>query len=264
MATTKRDDELESSVDRSSYGGSTYDQQYFTDDELASAAAARAAAEAGETDWDSAHAYVEGIRANYGYSGDTDGSRYIPLEQEEETERFSYSSAPTYTSKYSSQIDELTQALLNREAFSYDYTQDPLYHLVKVRIHGVDLSAAALLLGLLLPQLLEQGQVLVKIIGVEHRLIMLGQHRLILGNRRRKLFCFYPLKFFRDLLRRADRAQGAFFCSRNIAAVVGIRKIRPEGVVLSGRLITKSPQPDPFHLMHSQISVDHQRSRLKP
>ena len=30
------------------------------------------------------------------------------------------------------------------------------------------------------------------------------------------------------------------------------------------RLITKSPQPDPFHLMYSQISVDHQRSRLKP
>ena len=44
--------------------------------------------------------------------------------------------------------------------------QDTLYHLVKVRIHSVDLSAAALLLGLLLPQLLEQGQVLVKIIGV--------------------------------------------------------------------------------------------------
>ena len=41
--------------------------------------------------------------------------------------------------------------------------QDTLYHLVKVGIHGVDLSAAALLLGLLLPQLLEQGQVLVKI-----------------------------------------------------------------------------------------------------
>lgn len=45
--------------------------------------------------------------------------------------------------------------------------QDTLYHLVKVRIHGVDLSAAALLLGLLLPQFLEQGQVLVKIVGVQ-------------------------------------------------------------------------------------------------
>ena len=52
--------------------------------------------------------------------------------------------------------------------------QDTLYHLVEVGIHGVDLSAAALLLGLLLPQLLEQGQVLVKIIGVEQCLIMFG------------------------------------------------------------------------------------------
>ena len=58
--------------------------------------------------------------------------------------------------------------------------QDTLYHLVKVRIHGVDLSAAALLLGLFLPQLLEQGQVLVKIIGVEQRLIMFCQR------------CLYP------------------------------------------------------------------------
>ena len=41
-----------------------------------------------------------------------------------------------------------------------------LYHLVKVGIHGVDLSAAALLLGLLLPQFLEQGQVLVKMVGI--------------------------------------------------------------------------------------------------
>ena len=56
--------------------------------------------------------------------------------------------------------------------------QDTLYHLVEVGIHGVDLSAAALLLGLLLPQLLEQGQVLVKIIGVQQRLIVFCQRRL--------------------------------------------------------------------------------------
>lgn len=58
--------------------------------------------------------------------------------------------------------------------------QDTLYHLVKVGIHSVDLSAAALLLGLLLPQLLEQGQVLVKIIGVQQRLIVFCQR------------CLYP------------------------------------------------------------------------
>ena len=44
MATTKKDDET---VDRSGYGGSAYDQANFTDDELAGAAAVRAAAEAG-------------------------------------------------------------------------------------------------------------------------------------------------------------------------------------------------------------------------
>ena len=37
--------------------------------------------------------------------------------------------------------------------------QDTLYHLVEVCIHSVDLSAAALLLGLLLPQFLEQSQI---------------------------------------------------------------------------------------------------------
>lgn len=107
------------------YGGSIYDNQYMTEDELASIADVRASAVMGETDWDSAHSYAEGIRANYGYSGDSDGSKYIPLAT---GEKFTYESAPTYTSKYSAQIDELTQALLNRDPFSYDYTQDPLYH----------------------------------------------------------------------------------------------------------------------------------------
>lgn len=37
--------------------------------------------------------------------------------------------------------------------------QDTLYHLVEVGIHSVDLPPAALLLGLLLPQLLEQGKI---------------------------------------------------------------------------------------------------------
>ena len=56
--------------------------------------------------------------------------------------------------------------------------QDALYHLVEVGIHSVDLPATALLLVLLLPQLLEQGQVLVKIIGVEKCLIVFCQRRL--------------------------------------------------------------------------------------
>ena len=119
-------------VDRGSYGGSVYDQQYFSNSELASAAEVRAAAEAGKTTWDDAHAYVEGIRANYGYSGDTDGSKYIPLAQDEDRGGgFSYASAPTYTSRYQGQIDELTKQILNREAFSYNHEEDPTYQQYK-------------------------------------------------------------------------------------------------------------------------------------
>ena len=66
--------------DRGSYGGSVYDQEHFSNDELRSAAEVRAAAAAGKTTWADAHDYVERIRSNYGYSGDSDGSRYIPLE----------------------------------------------------------------------------------------------------------------------------------------------------------------------------------------
>lgn len=114
--------------DRGSYGGSVYDQEHFSNDELRSAAEVRAAAAAGKTTWADAHDYVERIRSNYGYSGDSDGSRYIPLEM---GGGFSYEAAPTYTSRYQSQIDDLTRQILNREAFSYDPEKDPTYQQYK-------------------------------------------------------------------------------------------------------------------------------------
>ena len=120
-----------------------------------------------------------------------------------------------------------------------------------------------MLLGLLLPQLLEQGQVLVKIIGVQQCLIVFCQ-RCLYPRRDGQLLRFDACKVGFCLLCRGHRAQGIFFCRGDIAAVVGIRKIGPEGVILSGGLIAKAPQPNAFHLMHSQISVNHQRSRLKP
>ena len=128
MATTKKDDET---VDRSSYGGSAYDQANFTDDELASAAAVRAAAEAGDTTWEDAHNYVENLRSNYGYSGGGDGSSYISLPSAADKEDFSYESAPSYTNKYQNQINELASSILNREAFSYDPEQDETYQQYK-------------------------------------------------------------------------------------------------------------------------------------
>lgn len=117
MATKKL---VKDTTDRASYGGSVYDQQYFTDDELRAAAAARAAAESGETSWQSAHDYVEGIRNKHGYAGGTDGSGYIALSQPKTT-------APGYVSKYQTQIDTLKDALMNRDPFSYDAGSDPLY-----------------------------------------------------------------------------------------------------------------------------------------
>ena len=127
-------DSVKSGTDRGSYGGSVYDQHYFTDAELASAAEIRAAAEAGKTSWDDAHSFVENIRKQYGYSGDADGSKYIPYETGRDTGRgggFSYASAPSYTSRYQDQIDDLTRQILNREAFSYDPEKDPTYQQYK-------------------------------------------------------------------------------------------------------------------------------------
>lgn len=122
--------------DRGSYGGSVYDQEHFSNDELRSAAEVRAAAAAGKTTWADAHDYVERIRSHYGYSGDSDGSRYIPLEmggggRGNGGGGFSYVAAPTYTSRYQNQIDDLTHQILNREAFSYDPEKDPTYQQYK-------------------------------------------------------------------------------------------------------------------------------------
>lgn len=129
-------DTVSGGSDRGSYGGSVYDQEHFSDDELRSAAEVRAAAAAGKTTWADAHDYVERIRGNYGYSGDSDGSRYIPLEmggggRGNGGGGFSYEAAPTYTSRYQSQIDDLTRQILNREAFSYDPEKDPTYQQYK-------------------------------------------------------------------------------------------------------------------------------------
>ena len=64
-------------LDRKNLTGSAYDKAHFTDSELAAADALRKAAEAGEATWKEAHSFVESIRNSYGYSGGTDGSKYI-------------------------------------------------------------------------------------------------------------------------------------------------------------------------------------------
>jgi len=69
---------------------------------------------------------AETIRAFYGYSGGADGSEYIPLNQGL-AGNFSYQSAPAYQDKYTDRIDELLNDSLNRDDFSYDALEDPLY-----------------------------------------------------------------------------------------------------------------------------------------
>lgn len=75
---------------------------------------------------DAAHAQAEAIRALYGYSGGGDGSQYIPS-QTPQFDEWTYAQAPQYEDPYAGQMDELLGQILNREKFSYDYTQDPLY-----------------------------------------------------------------------------------------------------------------------------------------
>ena len=78
--------------------------------------------DAGDTEgMSAAHRQAEANRRLYGYSGGADGSQYLPSAD------FSYETAPSWASRYQSQIDDLTSSILGREAFSYDKDNDPLY-----------------------------------------------------------------------------------------------------------------------------------------
>ena len=94
---------------------------------------------------DAAHAAAEAVRAKYGYSGGADGSEHLGLmaytgdlsDYDSSSGRGSgsggssgYSYDP-YLSKYQSRIDALADAILNREAFSYNKDEDPLYQQYK-------------------------------------------------------------------------------------------------------------------------------------
>lgn len=144
MARLKQYDE-QALIDRSQYGGSTFDQQHFTDDELRAAAQAREAYRTGQTDMKSAHDFVEGIRSKYGYSGGGNGSQYNKISYTQQTNQWNDTinalwdqingygpfqdtrEKPTYSNRYDQQINNLLQQYVNRGKFSYDYKNDPLY-----------------------------------------------------------------------------------------------------------------------------------------
>lgn len=82
-----------------------------------------------------AHDAAEAVRARYGYSGGADGSDHLGLMaytgnagyDDMDGSDFGYDNAGAYVSRWQSQIDALTGAILGRDPFSYDKNKDPLY-----------------------------------------------------------------------------------------------------------------------------------------
>ena len=92
-------DTVLSTADRGSYGGSVYDQQHFSDKELAGAANLRDQLSRGAIDRRTADFFIEEIRAKYGYSGGgANGTGYaaltFPKPEEESESRQTYAVAP--------------------------------------------------------------------------------------------------------------------------------------------------------------------------
>ncbi len=73
-----------------------------------------------------ANAGAERVRSSFGgYTAGTDGSQYY--RDSLSPRDFSYAEAPSFTSRYDGQIQELLRGLVDRPAFSYDVEKDPLY-----------------------------------------------------------------------------------------------------------------------------------------
>lgn len=104
----KKKEELEVPVSKNSYINSKYNEYEAERTALEDAAKSRVAS-------------AQNAQADY----------KIPSIQGVNTEKFSYESAPSYTSKYQNQINELMSGILNREAFSYDPETDPTYQQYK-------------------------------------------------------------------------------------------------------------------------------------
>ncbi len=75
------------------------------------------------------------VRKGYGYSGGVDGSDYIELSIENSqmwNNNYELNNErPTYTDNYDAQYDALLEQILNRDKFSYNALEDPLYQQYK-------------------------------------------------------------------------------------------------------------------------------------
>lgn len=96
---------------------------------------------AGDTEgMNAAHEAAQKLRYTYGYSGGADGSYYNPTMAytgglsdyaDDYDGGISYDNANSYVSQYQAQINALYNAILNREKFSYNKDEDPLYQQYK-------------------------------------------------------------------------------------------------------------------------------------
>ncbi len=161
MAVKKNGKEYESYVDYEGKKSSGADKTFLTQDQQSQVSqykadweAAKAAGD--QAGMDAAHAAAEAIREQAGYSGGANGGAYNKLVQPGGSTGstgggrgggssgssgssggaaqtpftyapFTYKDAPSYVSRYQSQIDELTKQILGREAFSYDPEKDESY-----------------------------------------------------------------------------------------------------------------------------------------
>lgn len=92
--------------------GSRYDQNYMSSEDQAQLQQYRqwyyeSQAKGNQQGMNDAHAAAEQLRKKYGYSGGSDGSRYIP------EEGFWYEQPPEYTSQWDSTRNDLIDSILN-------------------------------------------------------------------------------------------------------------------------------------------------------
>lgn len=108
---------------------SNADQKHFNADELNDIVQNKMKVKAGLMSTQDANAMAEAVRELYGYSGGEYGDKYLRLKNADGSNQFAYDGLPESVQNYQNLIQQLSNQLLNQEAFSYDPYSDPLYQL---------------------------------------------------------------------------------------------------------------------------------------
>lgn len=108
---------------------SSADKKYMNNDQMDYSKMIKAQEKAGYISQQEGNKLIEEQRAQYGYSGGPDGSKYIKLKNADGSDQFSYEGLPESVSRYQQLIQQMSDNLLNQKPFSYDPASDPLYQL---------------------------------------------------------------------------------------------------------------------------------------